>query len=69
MDYDMSYIVPILAMGTFLCVLIFALVSKERVERLRKDPKAPTSSLAADSPTGGPYAPPPPPAPTQIRRL
>lgn len=55
MDY--SYIVPILSLLTLLAVCIFALVSKARIERRRHDPNAPKSSLAKDSPSGGPFSP------------
>lgn len=56
---EFSFIVPLLAMITLLAVCVFALVSKARVERLRHDPYAPKSSLAKDSPSGGPYSPAP----------
>ena len=48
-----SYLVPILALVTLGAVLIFALVSKERVERRRQDPNAPKSTLAADKDSKG----------------
>lgn len=51
---DFPQIVPILAMLSLLAVCVFALVSKERVEQRRRDPLAPKSSLAKDSPGGGP---------------
>lgn len=44
------YLITILALFTLLAVTVFALVSKERVERRRKDPEAPKSRLAADAP-------------------
>jgi hypothetical protein len=53
---DLSFIVPILALGTLLAVCIVALVSKARVEARRDDPSAPKSSLAKDSRSGGVYA-------------
>jgi hypothetical protein len=53
MDTDFSFIVPLLGLLTLLAVCVFALISKARVERLRHDPTAPTSSLAKDSRTGG----------------
>lgn len=53
MDMDFAFIVPVLALLTLLGVGVFALVSKERVDRLRRDPRAPTSTLAKDSHTGG----------------
>jgi uncharacterized membrane protein len=60
MDLDFSFLVPVLALVTLLAVCIFALVSKARVERLRHDDNAPTSSLAKDSVTGGPFNSPAP---------
>jgi hypothetical protein len=50
---DFAFIVPVLALLTLLAVCVFALVGKARVEHLRHDPAAPTSSLARDSRTGG----------------
>lgn len=47
---DMVWLVPLLALGTLLCVAVFALVSKAKVEKRRDDPNAPKSTLAADSP-------------------
>jgi hypothetical protein len=53
MDMDYGFVVPLLALLTLLAVCIFALVSKARAERLLHDPRAPKSSLAKDSYTGG----------------
>lgn len=50
---DFAYLVPLLALITMLAVLIFAMVSKMRIERLRHDPHAPTSTLAKDGSQGG----------------
>jgi hypothetical protein len=47
---DTSIFLPILTFGTLFAVAIFALVSKQKVDRRRKDPNAPKSTLAADSP-------------------
>jgi H+/Cl- antiporter ClcA len=57
MDMDYGFIVPLLALLTLLAVCIFALVSKVRTEARRHDPTAPKSSLAKDSPSGGPFSP------------
>ena len=51
MDY--SWLVPFLALFTLLAVAVFAIVSKNRVEKRRHDPNAPTSTLAKDGPQGG----------------
>lgn len=55
MNMDFGFIVPVLSLMTLLAVCVFALVSKARVEQLRRDPDAPKSSLAKDSPSGGPF--------------
>lgn len=55
MDLSASFLVPLLALFTLLAVCVFALVSKARVEQRRHDPNVPTSSLAKDSPSGGPF--------------
>ena len=47
---DMAFIVPVLAMITLLTVLVFALVSKKRVEEKRHDPAAVKSTLAPEAP-------------------
>jgi hypothetical protein len=59
---DFAWIVPVLFLVTALAVVIFALVSKKKVEDRRHDPYAPRSTLAKDGPQGGvaavdPYAP------------
>lgn len=50
MNFDVNFLLPLLAMLTLLGVAIVALVGKERVERRRKDPDAPKSTLAEDAP-------------------
>ncbi|MES2968013.1 MAG: hypothetical protein V4804_04655 [Pseudomonadota bacterium] len=50
---DFTWIVPLLSLLTLLSVLVFALVSKERIEERRHDPNAPKSTLAKDGPQGG----------------
>ncbi len=47
---DLIWLLPLLALGTISAVLIFALVSKEKVEARRADPNARKSTLAADAP-------------------
>ena len=47
---DLSFLVPLLALFTLLAVAIFALVSKSRVERRRKNDDARKSTLAKDAP-------------------
>lgn len=42
-----------LALFTLICVVVFAVVSKRRVEQRRHDPASPKSSLATDSPGKG----------------
>jgi hypothetical protein len=51
---DVSLLVGVLALGTMLAVLVFAMVSKEKIERKRHDPNAPKSTLAKDGPNGPP---------------
>ncbi|PJF10507.1 hypothetical protein [Pseudorhodobacter sp. MZDSW-24AT] len=46
-------LIPFLSLLTMLAVLIFALVSKARVEERRHDPNAPKSTLARDGKYGG----------------
>ncbi|MCC6001497.1 MAG: hypothetical protein JJU19_11630 [Pararhodobacter sp.] len=48
---DLVWLLPLLALGTISAVLIFAIVSKARVEERRTDPQAPKSTLAADAPS------------------
>ena len=57
MNMEYTFIVPLLALITLLAVCVFALVSKARTEHRRHDPDAPKSSLAKDSPSGGPFSP------------
>jgi hypothetical protein len=47
---DTSLFLPILTFGTMFAVAVFALVSKERTEKRRKDPNSPKSTLAKDAP-------------------
>lgn len=51
MDY--AWIVPLLSLITMLAVLVFAMVSKAKIEERRHDPNAPKSTLAKDGPQGG----------------
>ncbi|WP_103333327.1 hypothetical protein [Pseudotabrizicola formosa] len=46
-------LIPFLSLLTMLAVLVFALVSKARVEERRHDPNAPKSTLAKDGKYGG----------------
>lgn len=46
-------LIPFLSLITMLAVLVFALVSKARVEDRRHDPNAPKSTLARDGKFGG----------------
>ncbi|AXQ92873.1 hypothetical protein ORIO_03300 [Cereibacter azotoformans] len=50
---DFAWIIPFLFMFTLLCGIVFAMVSKKRVEDRRHDPNAPKSTLAKDGPQGG----------------
>lgn len=47
---DIAFYLPLLTMVTLLAGVVFALVSKYRVEQRRTDPDAPKSTLAADAP-------------------
>jgi hypothetical protein len=47
---DLSFLVPLLAMLTLLAFLIFAMIGKARVDKRRRDPDAPKSTLAEDGP-------------------
>lgn len=51
---DATFLIVLLAMFTMLAAAVFAIVSKERTEELRRDPKSPKSSLSRSSP--GPSA-------------
>jgi len=46
-------VVPILAFGTLLAIVIFALVSRHRTLQRKHDPNAPISTLARDGKYGG----------------
>lgn len=46
-------LVPLLALFTFLAVIVLALISKERTKDRKRDPNAPTSTLAKDGKYGG----------------
>ncbi len=48
---DFAFIVPLLALFTLLAVLVYALVSKKKIEDRRHDPSVPKSTLAADAPS------------------
>lgn len=48
--FELTWLVPLLAMITLLAVVLFALVSKYRVEQRRKDRTVPKSRLASDAP-------------------
>ncbi|WP_209427365.1 hypothetical protein [Pararhodobacter sp. SW119] len=50
---DLVWLLPLLAMFTLLSVVVFALLSKKRVEERRHDPNSPKSSLAPDSAGAG----------------
>jgi hypothetical protein len=45
-----AFLVPFLALGTLLGVLVLAMRSQEEVLKRMRDPNAPKSSLAADAP-------------------
>ena len=45
---DMPYIVVILALGTMLAALIYALIGKKQIENRMDDPDSTKSKLAAD---------------------
>lgn len=51
MDY--TYLIVVLALGTLLAGLVFALVGKARIEKRRQDSSAPKSTLAADKSSHG----------------
>ncbi|MFN3823626.1 MAG: hypothetical protein ACK4GW_15840 [Pseudorhodobacter sp.] len=48
-----AFLIPLLALLTLLSVIVFALISKGRIEERRHDPSVPPSSLALDGPVGG----------------
>lgn len=45
--------IPLLALFTFLAVVVLALISKERTLDRKRDPNAPISTLAKDGKYGG----------------
>lgn len=47
---DGSTLLVLLALGTMLAVIAFALISKRKVEERREDDSVPKSTLAADAP-------------------
>lgn len=49
-----TFLVPFLALITFLLVLIFAMRSQQKVLERMRDPNAPKSTLAADAPSRTP---------------
>ena len=52
---DLTYLVVILALGTMFAAIVFALVSKEKVEARLANPNSTKSTLASDkSSTGKP---------------
>lgn len=50
---DFTYLIVILALLTMLAVLVFALVSKAKVENRIEDDDTPKSTLAADKKSDG----------------
>lgn len=50
---DFTYLIVVLALGTLFAGLVFALVSKAKVEKRKDDPNAPKSTLAADKSSHG----------------
>ncbi|SHG78884.1 hypothetical protein [Marivita hallyeonensis] len=48
---EITQLIVVLFLGTISAVLIFALVSKWRVEKRMADDSAPKSTLAADAPS------------------
>jgi len=49
---ESSWIVPVLALGTLIAVLLFALYGKAAIDA-RRARRGPKSSLAKDGPEGG----------------
>ena len=45
-----NILLPVLALGTLLVVVVFALISKKRVRDRKHDPNDPGSSLARETP-------------------
>lgn len=52
-DMDFTYLIVILALITMLAVIVFALVSKEKVEQRMDDPDSTKSTLASDKRADG----------------
>ncbi|WP_300056284.1 hypothetical protein [uncultured Roseobacter sp.] len=50
---DFTYLIVILALMTMLAVIVFAMVSKAKVENRREDPDSKKSTLAADKRSDG----------------
>lgn len=50
---DFTYLIVILALITMLAVIVFALVSKEKVEQRMDDPDSTKSTLASDKRADG----------------
>ncbi|WP_298843752.1 hypothetical protein [uncultured Roseobacter sp.] len=50
---DFTYLIVILALVTMLAVIVFALVSKAKVENRLADEDSPKSTLAADKASDG----------------
>lgn len=50
---DTLSLIAVLSLFTLACVIVFALVSKRKVEKRRHDEQIPKSSLATDSPGKG----------------
>ncbi|MBR3371380.1 MAG: hypothetical protein IKG52_12205 [Rhodobacteraceae bacterium] len=50
---ETTTLLALLALFTLICVVVFAAISKRKVEQRRHDPNVPKSSLATDSPGKG----------------
>lgn len=50
---SMSFLVVVLFLLTAFAVLVWAITSKAKIEKRMADPKAPKSTLAADTPAKG----------------
>ena len=50
---DLTFLVVVLALGTMLAFIVFALVSKEKTEKRLNDDDAPKSTLASDKAADG----------------
>lgn len=50
---DITYLAVILALGTMLAFIVFALASKAKTEERLEDPDAPKSTLASDKSSKG----------------